>query len=232
VDVNGFSPPGLFYDGATVEAVSRVNMDYLWVRDGDRAAPQIERFKEPQPIFRRRKEPVLFFENGRSGYNLIEQKGFQEREEIYEMLKEDFDSIYRLGGLYSFRMYSHLLGSKQYRRAVFDLMDYIKTKPVWTASLSEIANWWRRRSKIEVSIKEQTLTRLTVMITNTGDERVPGIVLYVYPGISPGELKIRAERIGTPIPAYRIESRKNRIVLEVKNLKAGESRAYYLDILR
>ena len=67
------------------------------------------------------------------------------------------------------------------------------------------------------------------MITNESKYDVQSAVVYLYPVKLPELLTIKAERINVPIPDHSLNTSEERIDLDIRNLRSGESRTYYID---
>ncbi len=207
---------------------SRLATEYIWITDDERNAPFVGRVSRPNIFGRRRLEPVVISQSGLSDYLLLEKTEIIEPEDLLSALKMDFEKIHRTGGLYSMSLHTRLFGSERYQAALSDFLEYVGTRDTWIASPQEIAQWLRRYENINLVITEQR-QRITVNITNENRERVDAINVYLYPGTLPQELIIRSERINAPIPEYLINRERERIELTIINIRAGESRTYYLD---
>ncbi len=209
------------------DAMARASFDYVWLREEQRAVPYTGRVTM-QPLFRKRKDPVLIFQSARNDIKLIEELGITDPEDLYIAMRNDFDAVYRVGGLYSITLHSHIIGNERYHQVLDDLLSYIQSKNVWIASPSELAKWWRKHDNVTVRIQE-TPRRINLMITNESRQHIDYTTVNLYPVIMPESISIRAERINTPIPEYRIANQHERIDLVITDLGKGESRTYFID---
>jgi hypothetical protein len=212
------------------EQVGRSGYKYVWSIDEKGSLPITKRTNF-QSLFRRRRDLVVFQQSARSDFEIFDVMGIREPSEVLSVLKNDFDSVYRTGGVYTITLNSHLLGDDEYRGTVQEFIDYIKSRNVIIGSPGEIAKIWLQHDNIKFRIQDN-VGRITLMLTNEGTLRVPSTTIYLYPGIMPEHLSIRTERINVPIPQYEIIREEGRIDLYITNFGAGESRTYYLDLRR
>lgn len=160
---------------------------------------------------------------------MIEEQGLTEPEAMAHALRVQFDYSRRLGGLYSTTLHPRFVGASRFQGVLDPFLRYVKESGVWTPSPGELASWWRQMELVQISYSQEG-RRLNLRISNEGPDAVPLFRVLIYPPDLPDELTIRAERIRTPIPEYRIDRDENRIVLIIDNLRRRENRTYDIDM--
>ncbi len=121
-----------------------------------------------------------------------------------------FQKSYNEDGLFTF--YGHTDTTYAHMKNFSTLLKYMDAQDVWFASCKEIADWWRQKEKLELSIEKDEIT-----IRNNGDSRVEratvkirgvknvegvvfvkrsgGFTYAVLPDIEPqGEVRIRIKK--------------------------------------
>jgi peptidoglycan-N-acetylglucosamine deacetylase len=67
---------------------------------------------------------------------------------VYQIWTEEFEGIYRMGGLYNLTMHPQLIGRPGRMLMLERVLDYIEQCPdVWFASGSEVARLWREQDR-------------------------------------------------------------------------------------
>jgi hypothetical protein len=225
VSVLGFeseSSENLNYD-----AIGRAGYEYVWIRNEKGTIPKTIRTNN-QSLFRRRRDTVVFQQSARSDLQLVEDYGDLQPEQLLTHLKRDFDSVYRVGGLYTVTFHSHLIGSELYQPVLDEFLGYVSKRDLFVDSPAALAEWWKKHDNVQIRIHETT-RRVNLMVTNESQSSVESTTVFLYPAVLPESLNIRAERIHVSIPDYFFEPEETRIDLIIKNLNAGESRTYYID---
>ncbi len=85
-----------------------------------------------------------------------------------------FDDTYKKDGLFTF--YSHVSTASDNTQDLLDFLDYGEERQVWFASAGQIADWWIKRSKLELTLEGDLIT-----VKNTGDEPIDGVTVKISP---------------------------------------------------
>lgn len=210
--------------------IGRTGYSYVWSIGEKGLLPSTKRTNF-QSLFRRRRDIVVFPQSARSDLELFEDIGVREPAKVLTALKSDFNSIYRTGGVYTITFHSHLLGDDEYSSTVKDFIDHIRSRNILLGSPNEIARVWRQHDNIKFRIQD-SVGRITLMITNEDTERVASTTVSLFPGYLPESLNIRTERINVAIPQYEIIRADGRLDIHITNIASGESRTYYIDLRR
>jgi hypothetical protein len=59
---------------------------------------------------------------------------------------------------------------------LLDFLDYAEAKQTWFASAGEVADWWIKRSKLELRTEGDLIT-----VRNNGDEPIEGVTVKISP---------------------------------------------------
>lgn len=226
IDVQGFSLPVKPKDN--LERFSRLGFDFIWLASEFNAPPKLAPAGH-RPLFGRAPHPpILLSQSARSDRVLIEDQKITDPATLGDAMVSDFESLSQLGALYTISIHPHLLGSPTYSSTAAAWLEAINSGSVWISSPKDIADWVRKYEGIRISVNEDG-RRITFMISNEGNQTVPEIRLFLYPGHLPESLTIRAERMRTPIPEYRFDLENNRIEFTITNMRRRENRTYYVD---
>jgi peptidoglycan/xylan/chitin deacetylase (PgdA/CDA1 family) len=124
-------------------------------------------------------------------------------EQTVQALIDDADQAFETGSLGLLSIHSQNFGpDSALTRALPDLLAHLKTlgRPLWMASASDVAQWWRERERVRLS-SNFTGKRLEISLTITGDKPVKGAALTVMlPHKGPLPV-ISSTKIGGVLPA-------------------------------
>lgn len=119
-----------------------------------------------------------------------------------QALIDDADQAFETGSLGLLSIHSqNFTPESTLAKALPDLLAHLKTlgRPLWTASASDVAQWWRERERIRLS-SNFTGKRLEINITITGDKPVKGATLTVMQPHKGPLLAINSTKIGGVSP--------------------------------
>ncbi len=223
--VRGFRPPEALYDSSTIDALLNLGYEYLCADSlMDRACPNLIRRKE--------KTLITLPKTARDDYELLIKDSLMSTEELYNALKQDFDRVYEVNGVYTLFLHSQLLCAEEKMPALEQFLKYCKGKDVWFTTCQELADWWKRYENLSLSIKRRGPTRVMVNITNTGRFTVEDLRLFIVPPEPVRSLTLTPELLGTKIPEYEVRDQGRLVVLKVKALRARGSQTIFIDYKR
>ena len=229
VDVTGLAlgrtPDNLF------EPSENLKFEYLWLPERRRFVPQQVPFGRgtSRPFFSRTPPQLTVMgQSARSDRHLVESLRMTEPGRFAEGLVRDLRRVRNIGGLYAIALHPEFMNPFVGEEELGAWTDALAASDIWKATPREIADWWKRYAKVKLQIGQEG-GRFTLRMSNEGNRKVPAIRVFIYPGVLPETLEIRAERMRTPIPDYRIRSARNRIELFVSDLDEQENRTYYID---
>ena len=93
----------------------------------------------------------------------------------------DFEIIRELGGLYVFAYHTQGFGTPEYVRMVADLSEELRRRGSWIATGREMADWWKMRHEIAVSMTEPSPGTIQVSVISHAREQLNEVALSVYP---------------------------------------------------
>ena len=208
-----------------------LRFNYLWMVDESRFAPRQVPFGRgtKRPFFSRTPDPlVMLGQSVRSDRRMVQGLRITDAERFAEGLVRDLERVRGVGGLYSITLESEFSDAFAGDPALEAWTEALGANDIWRADPREIAAWWTGYSGIKLQINQEG-ARFTLRMTNESNQKVEEFRLYIYPSLLPETLEIRAERMRTPIPDYRIRNRRSRIELTVVNMSPNENRTYYID---
>ncbi len=170
----GFRPPRELYDESTLEAWRRVGGLYLagW-NDSRVAAPE---------IFRIRFGPLILLPRVvDDDYAVMVQRGQSSPDSLRAELQRGLDKMRSLGGLDLLTLHTQLIDSNRRVSAVESVVRSAqKAGDVWIARALDLAEWWLRRSWLELQVRERADHSAVLSVRNTGAEPVSSVWLRVY----------------------------------------------------
>jgi peptidoglycan-N-acetylglucosamine deacetylase len=171
--VNGLRPPEEQFDVATMKAWLGAGGTYILGANDSRSA-------SPELLPVERDTLVLLPRTGDDDFGVLAPSQSQNPAATGRLLKEEFDWIHALGGLYALSYHSQLLSRPEHLPALAHLAREIAADTtVWIATASEIASWWRARSQLETSARMTGANRLEITLQNRGATGVRGAVIRI-----------------------------------------------------
>jgi len=183
----------------------------------------------PKAIIKGDNTVISITKTARDDYEVIRDFGLTQQEFQLYTYKEDVDRVLFEGGLYVFKVHSEYQCQPQNINVLSDLIKYIKSKDVWIASGNEIYNWWIKKNKVEMRIEPRGESRVTVSISNPGNQKLEEIMVEIDLQMSVTNIEISSEIIGTTQPEYSFNSATHMLYVKIKEFKPGETRIYYID---
>ena len=143
--------------------------------------------------------------------------------------KEGVDRVVFQGGMYVLRVHSHLQCRAEYVGVVGELLQYLREKNFWLATVSEAGRWWRTKSSLEVSVKTRSSRRIALVISNPTGETIRNAGIDVGVNKRFTNLEITSDIIGTEIPGYKPDYKRQMVAITIRELAGGESLSFFLD---
>lgn len=220
--VKGIMPYYGFYDENTLQAMSKLGIDYL-ITDSltDRSVPKLE-IRSDKPL-------LVITKTARDDFEVIHKYGLTDQEFQIYTYEEDIDRLLFEGGLYVLKLRPEYQLQPQYSKVVDDLVKYMRDKKMWLTSVPELMNWWQRKGGIEVRYLTRSKRRISVDISNPKDTKMVDFVVQVNLNKKVKNIQISSDIINTKIPDYQFDSSTNTLYLFIDKLDPGETRNYLVD---
>jgi len=221
--IRGFRPPQAVYDSNTLQALFNLDYDYIAGDDIKQAGPKIMPDKNSQGRSTGRSQKVLvkFPKTGNDDYDLLERYKMQDKAKMLELLKQDFDRIYKIGGLYFYSFHTQLMAKEEYIDVLGKFIDYVKEKDVWIASFSEVNDWWVKRSGLGISGFQTGVNHTSVKITNNSRYKVEAVKVALL--LPPYKKLVKAYfgKSNAAVPFY--EGQDESTFIDIQNIESGEN---------
>ncbi|NOX17618.1 MAG: hypothetical protein GXO87_04970 [Chlorobi bacterium] len=223
MDVKGIMPLFGFYDENTLQAMEKADLDYLVVDSlTDRSVPR--------KYIRGTKNIMVITKTARDDIKIIGEYGLTEPKFQLYTYEEDVDRLLFEGGLYVLKLHTDYQLKPQYVGVIKDLMKYIrKKKKIWITSISELQDWWFRRSQIEIRYETRSKRRIAVQVHNPKDMVVNEFVVQLDMNKPVKDIEISSDIINMEIPEYEFDSLSNTLYLYVYDLEPNETRQFFVD---
>ncbi len=225
--VDGIAIKETDYDITLINAAFRLRMSYVWLQSEHAILPRMRTAGVPQPVFRRLNQPVFFYGSSRAAERQRDYGALRHTIFLRDM-RNELEDIIRTNGMFALIVRPEEMRQDDLARIMPDFVEYMRKKNVFTASLPQMSTWWRNYENVQISAEEERPGRISLIISNTGNERIPEMKIYVYPSSIPQEIRIQSEKIGDPIPEYVIDRENKRFVLDITNMSRNESRTYFI----
>jgi len=222
VHTDGLLPYYGLFDDNSLRAVAEAKYKYVLTDSlTDRSVPKA--------IIKGENTVISITKTARDDYEVIRDFGLTQPEFQLYTYKEDVDRVLFEGGLYVFKLHTEFQCQQQNVAVLKDLLQYIKAKNMWIASGNEIHNWWVKKNKVEMRVESRGESRVTVSISNPGNETLKEIMLEIDLQLNVTNIEVSSEIIGTIQPEYSFNPATHMIYLKIKEFKSGETRIYYID---
>ncbi len=210
------------YNQKTLKAMTIENISFL-ITDSltDRSVPKKVVINE-KPVF-------LITKTARDDKQIIGQYGLKNLEYQKYTYKEDVDRILFEGGLYVMKFHNNLQFRPEYVSVIKDLVAYIRAKNIWFTSITNLVDWWKKQSGIELRYDTRSKRRIAVEVSNHEEYTTDKFIVQIFINKNVSNIEVTADMIHTPIPQYEFDSTKNVLYLYVDNLKADETRIFLVD---
>ncbi|VAX15935.1 hypothetical protein MNBD_IGNAVI01-262 [hydrothermal vent metagenome] len=220
--IDGVKAENSKYNQKTLKAMTIENISFL-ITDSltDRSVPKKIVMNE-KPVF-------LITKTARDDKQIIGQYGLKNLEYQKYTYKEDVDRILFEGGLYVMKFHNNLQFRDEYVTVIKDLVDYIRAKNIWFTTITNLVDWWKKQSGIELRYDTRSKRRIAVEVSNHEEYTTDKFIVQIFINKNVKDIEVTADMIHTPIPQFEFDSTKNVLYLYVDNLKADETRTFLVD---
>ncbi len=227
--VIGFSPREAHFDRNTLQALVDTNYAYLAGGGFNEGFPTVVMARKPQILsFGKNLQLLIKFPHtGTDDGDVLLRDKIADQEKMLERLKRDFDSVYRIGGLYYFSFHPELMGDPQHIGVIAKFLDYIKSKNVWIANFTELTDWSSRWTLLDILSSQASDVRSNLVVTNNAPVRIDSLKLNMYLGHDTASITTSSEKLGGRV--YIIAQKKGEATLEIQGLREDEGRVFYVD---
>lgn len=220
--VTGAVPLYGLFDNNTINAAIGAGYKYLLTDSlTDRSVPKT--------IIRGENRILTMTKTARDDYEVIRDFGLTLPQFQFYTYQEDLDRILFEGGMYIFKLHSDYQCRQDYINVVSDVIKELKNKKFWIASASEIQSWFEKKDYIEIKAERRGRTRVSIKVSNPGNDQINNLVIDVDLNDNAKNLTLDSEIIGTKPAVIKHTDGSQMLYLYVDQLKAGESRIYYID---
>ena len=203
----GLRPPEEQFDTATMSAWLAVKGDYLFgANDSRSAAPELLRVGHDTLVL-----------VGRVGSDdfAVTARRTADAATLAPVFLDEFERVRALGGHYVLSYHSQVLAKPELVPALATVARRLASdSAIWTATVGEVAEWWRSRAQVE-SHARVTGDRLRIVVHNAGRRAIGGTVVRVAlpegkrVGRVDGRLPSNAGTLRLAIP--RLEARATKV---------------------
>lgn len=232
--VESFRPPEQKYDAVTLWAMRKVGLKNLFADYLGSAAPRLdydairsENFrlpflksdstliKMPRPYY---DDYDLFVRNSLDG----SQAGV--------LMVSDLDQVLRDGGLYISSMHTTapwggLNGDKM--AALTALLRALPGRSLWVTTIKDAADWWNRRSQIQVTVTKYSDTVILLQVTNSSRQSLAELPVEVYLPPNYTKVDLQSSKVEFQRPRWTMAGH-DKVVVYIPSIRAGESKSYIL----
>lgn len=227
--IAGYSPPNALADPFTVQALfDSGHQYYLNEMAVSRAVPELVEFRT-SPLFPLQKSEVAkFFRTAPDDLEVL--ANVAPGEGLAGAFLSDARRLVYVGGVYTLSFQSYLLGSAQHRDALQQVVEGLKSQPMWLTTGHDVMNWWSARHKVQVQVKKIGVQRIELSLANMGDSDLDNASLYLYLPYRPKKVEVRSSLFRLRAPEYALLDHDDILRLDFPRL-AGQSNYTYLILL-
>ena len=222
--LRGFRPPLALYDKNTIQALLKLDYDYMVGDDLKQASPEVMLIKKSKGLSfgKNIKTLVKFPKTSNDDYDVLERYKMKDKEKMLQLLKQDFDNMYMVGGLYYYSFHTQLMAEDEYIDVIAKFIDYIKEKDVRFYTFSEMHDWWLKTSLgMEVTSVQVAPHRTSIKITNNSINTVEAMKINMILPPFKKVTKAFSEKLGIAIPFY--EGKGGKVVFDMQRIKSDEN---------
>ena len=172
-DVSGLRPPEEQFDEATMRAWLAAGGQYLLGANDTRCAA-------PELLGIDRDTLVLLPRAFADDFAAAGPEYRRAPHLVAGIMRADMRRAKAVGGLYVLSYHSQLLAKPEYVGVVAELArELAADSSVWLATAGDIADWWRRRSLVQVQVVRTTDEYIELRMRNRGDTPLDNLVVTV-----------------------------------------------------
>ncbi len=168
----------------------------------------------------------------RDDYEIIRDYGLKQPDFQRYTYQEDLDRVLFEGGLYLFKMHTNYQCAPQNIGVVNDVIKDLKKKKFWIATGKEIQSWYAKKGQVEIWTGKRGPNRIVLTVSNPRKGTINNLVIQLNLNTKAENVTLNAEIIGTKKAQYDYDNKNNVVYIYINNLENGESRTYYVDLLK
>jgi peptidoglycan/xylan/chitin deacetylase (PgdA/CDA1 family) len=168
----------------------------------------------------------------RDDYEIIRDYGLKQPDFQRYTYQEDLDRVLFEGGLYLFKMHTTYQCAPQNIGVVNDVIKDLKKKKFWIATGKEIQSWYAKKGQVEIWTGKRGPNRIVLTVSNPRKGTINNLVIQLNLNTKAENVTLNAEIIGTKKAQYDYDNKNNVVYIYINNLENGESRTYYVDLLK
>ena len=168
--VRGMRPPEERFNLQTLKIWADLGGDYIFGANNMRvAAPEIVPL-EPDSL-------VLLARVSEDDFEILDRDKMRDAGKITALIEGQVDEVIALRGLYMFSFHSHMFAQKGLMPIMDALARKITSTPhLWAATAGDVAKWWRARSHVRFTIRQDGAT----VVHNDGKDPIEDMMLIVH----------------------------------------------------
>jgi peptidoglycan/xylan/chitin deacetylase (PgdA/CDA1 family) len=227
--VAGYAPPNGLADPFTVQALyDSGHQYYLNEMAVSRAVPELVEFRT-SPLFPLQKAEVgKFFRTAPDDLEIL--TGSPPGEGLAAAFLKDARRLAYVGGVYTLFFQSYLLGSAEHRNDLRQVIDGLRSLPIWLTTGRDVMAWWSARYKVQVQAKKIGVQRIELSLANLGEADLDNATLYLYLPYRPKKVEVRSSLFRLRPPEYHLLDHDDILRLDFPRL-SGQSNYAYLILL-
>jgi hypothetical protein len=210
------------FDQNTISAVIKTGYKYILTDSlTDRSVPKT--------IIRGDNRIISMTKTARDDYEVIRDFGLTLPDFQFYTYQEDIDRVLFEGGLYIFKLHTEYQCKPENIEVVREVIKDLKKKKFWVTTGSEILKWFEKKDYVELRVERRGRTRISLKVSNPGKQIINNLVVHVDLNDKAENISIDSEIIGTKMPVINFDKNSSKVLLNINNLEAGESRTYLVD---
>ena len=162
----GFAPPDSLWDQGTVAALHNAGFAYYLDRaSASRAVPAL--IAAPEVSFLPVRQIPLARIEAPFADDFDAMAEAPDRDPA-ERLWNDYQLVEHTGGAYTLSFRTDLLGAPENAGSLRSLLHNLKSRGAWSATGSEMADWWVRHDRVQTAVHQVNDQRIKLAVSNTG----------------------------------------------------------------
>lgn len=227
-EVVGYAPPQGLSDATLVAALDDASFEYYLDETAiTRAVPEAVEFA-PSALFPLQRRSVLKIFHTQA--DDIEAFAEAADGDPAAPFLRDLRRIADIGGLYTLKFRSDLLGAAPHGDVLRRIAQAIRTEPVWTPTGKQLARWWSAHSHVEVAVRQRGPRRLALDIANLGQRDLDDAAVFVHLPYRPRAVRLRPTVLSLEPPRHFLTGHGEMLRIDLPRLAAQASSSYLVDL--
>jgi peptidoglycan/xylan/chitin deacetylase (PgdA/CDA1 family) len=215
-EVIGFRPPMEQYDEATIEAVGKAGLKFIYGNlDYDRSYPIL---RDVNGI-----HVYQFARIVADDYNLVVEHGVKNAAQYKAGYVKEFGRIEAMGALFPFSFHTNYLALDETVDVIRGMIRHCKESNSWITTFGSIVEWLEKRQSV-LTTTSITDGIVTLVVENSGQKAVTAFPVRYFPARD----NLRVDVLGTPEEGIKLTPRVSGGVVVFVDLKPGEIRTIHL----